>query len=320
MCKSKRVLSFFFFFFQAEDGIRDGHVTGVQTCALPIYPADDSYPYYLDDNFAPYERSRRINDRLSAMNDITARDMQQLQMDTYSYHAQTVLPKLLGILETSTLSSREQEALGELRDWNYENKGNLTAPSLFAWWWDALEEAIWGDEYDAVNRPMRRPDREQTAGMILADSTARWYDNITTGQTETLDDLVNTSFQQALRQLAAEFGTSRDRWKWGYVNNTAINHLADIPGLGQPQVFTGGGAESINAVQGGHGPSWRMVVELSPQTKGYGIYPGGQSGNPGSPYYDHMIEDWSDGKLYPLWFMKGEPSSKDSVAYSIILR
>src|SRR6266508_5071235 len=28
---------FFFFFFQAEDGIRDGHVTGVQTCALPIW-------------------------------------------------------------------------------------------------------------------------------------------------------------------------------------------------------------------------------------------------------------------------------------------
>src|SRR5690625_5911884 len=27
-----------FFFFQAEDGIRDGHVTGVQTCALPILP------------------------------------------------------------------------------------------------------------------------------------------------------------------------------------------------------------------------------------------------------------------------------------------
>ena len=27
----------FFFFFQAEDGIRDYKVTGVQTCALPIY-------------------------------------------------------------------------------------------------------------------------------------------------------------------------------------------------------------------------------------------------------------------------------------------
>src|SRR5690554_336129 len=29
-----------FFFFQAEDGIRDADVTGVQTCALPISPAD----------------------------------------------------------------------------------------------------------------------------------------------------------------------------------------------------------------------------------------------------------------------------------------
>src|SRR2546426_10578687 len=31
------VLFFFFFFFQAEDGIRDYKVTGVQTCALPIF-------------------------------------------------------------------------------------------------------------------------------------------------------------------------------------------------------------------------------------------------------------------------------------------
>src|SRR2546429_3605088 len=33
-------LVFFFFFFQAEDGIRDVAVTGVQTCALPIYCVD----------------------------------------------------------------------------------------------------------------------------------------------------------------------------------------------------------------------------------------------------------------------------------------
>src|SRR5207253_5846204 len=33
-----------FFFFQAEDGIRDGHVTGVQTCALPISDGARSYP------------------------------------------------------------------------------------------------------------------------------------------------------------------------------------------------------------------------------------------------------------------------------------
>src|SRR2546426_6704880 len=35
---------YFFFFFQAEDGIRDYKVTGVQTCALPISPRARSCP------------------------------------------------------------------------------------------------------------------------------------------------------------------------------------------------------------------------------------------------------------------------------------
>src|SRR5438552_7570260 len=35
---------YFFFFFQAEDGIRDDLVTGVQTCALPILRTGDSRP------------------------------------------------------------------------------------------------------------------------------------------------------------------------------------------------------------------------------------------------------------------------------------
>src|SRR5207249_6736680 len=33
-----------FFFFQAEDGIRDRNVTGVQTCALPIWKSSDTPP------------------------------------------------------------------------------------------------------------------------------------------------------------------------------------------------------------------------------------------------------------------------------------
>src|SRR2546426_6404126 len=36
-----RDIKFFFFFFQAEDGIRDYKVTGVQTCALPILRPDE---------------------------------------------------------------------------------------------------------------------------------------------------------------------------------------------------------------------------------------------------------------------------------------
>src|SRR5699024_11451250 len=42
-CDSCRnLLCLFFFFFQAEDGIRDRNVTGVQTCALPICGRSDA--------------------------------------------------------------------------------------------------------------------------------------------------------------------------------------------------------------------------------------------------------------------------------------
>src|SRR6266511_1561908 len=56
-------ISIFFFFFQAEDGIRDCHVTGVQTCALPIWRQGRREPPSLqrqrDDRLVRSETSRR---------------------------------------------------------------------------------------------------------------------------------------------------------------------------------------------------------------------------------------------------------------------
>src|SRR5690606_41254042 len=46
------------FFFQAEDGIRDFHVTGVQTCALPICLVEDVGPESLEKLEASLERDR----------------------------------------------------------------------------------------------------------------------------------------------------------------------------------------------------------------------------------------------------------------------
>ncbi|MNY37888.1 Penicillin amidase [compost metagenome] len=68
---------------------------------------------------------------------------------------------------------------------------------------------------------------------------------------------------------------------------------------------------TINALSESNGPSWRMVVELGKTPKGHGVFPGGQSGNPGSAFYDNMIDTWASGKLYDLFFMQ---SANDSSA------
>src|SRR5256886_6147831 len=52
-CVRNRSTRHYVFFFQAEDGIRDLTVTGVQTCALPIYDLQDALGYRADQN-APF--------------------------------------------------------------------------------------------------------------------------------------------------------------------------------------------------------------------------------------------------------------------------
>src|SRR5690606_39549620 len=61
----------FFFFFQAEDGIRDFHVTGVQTCALPIYSG--SHHWVTDPAISGLPRREQFLRAEYAPNEVTAR-------------------------------------------------------------------------------------------------------------------------------------------------------------------------------------------------------------------------------------------------------
>ena len=45
-----------------------------------------------------------------------------------------------------------------------------------------------------------------------------------------------------------------------------------------------------------------MVVELGREVRGWGTYPGGQSGNPISPRYADRLGEWTRGDLSPLRF------------------
>ena len=44
-----------------------------------------------------------------------------------------------------------------------------------------------------------------------------------------------------------------------------------------------------------------MIVDFG-DMKGYCLFPGGESGNPGSKFYDNMIEKWAKGEYYVAQF------------------
>jgi penicillin amidase len=62
-----------------------------------------------------------------------------------------------------------------------------------------------------------------------------------------------------------------------------------------------------------------MVVQMGPKVKGYGIFPGGESGNPGSFFYNDMFKTWNEGQLKELLFMQSanEPSPRIKSTYTL---
>ena len=167
--------------------------------------------------------------------------------------------------------------------------------------------------------PMRYPSRDRTIELIQKDPKSKWFDNVKTSQLETLADLVNTSFKFTCDSLERKFGPIGKDWAWGNVKGTNVPHLAKIPGFGSKKLLIGGSKSTVNAISETNGPSWRMVVELGKNVKGHGVYPGGQSGNPGSPFYDNMIDTWAQGKLNDLFFMQSadDKSGKIISTYKI---
>src|SRR5690625_4739295 len=99
-----------FFFFQAEDGIRDGHVTGVQTCALPI-------SFRARDRFTPGTNLRAWMYRIMTNTYISSyRQKQRRPKESWT---ETVEDWQLAEVESRTssgLRSAETEALDRLPD------------------------------------------------------------------------------------------------------------------------------------------------------------------------------------------------------------
>jgi len=92
--------------------------------------------------------------------------------------------------------------------------------------------------------------------------------------------------------------------EWSNYKKLTINHVGFIPAFSRKDLKVEGDSKTLNAIGRSWGPSWRMIVAFGPgKPKAYGIYPGGQSGNPGSRNYDSMLEDWAAGKYYELELM-----------------
>jgi penicillin amidase len=211
-----------------------------------------------------------------------------------------------------------------LKSWNLQNAPESIGATIFENWVLYLQDAVWDDEFAADEKvPMNRPAIDRLIYMMEAEPQAVWWDNVkTASKKETMQDMISGSFVASMDSLTKKHGPMGPEWAWYKHKQTGVRHL--IPGmdaLSRLNIPIGGGGSIVNASTTKTGPSWRMVVELSKEgkPKAYGVYPGGQSGNPGSAHYDDLIDTWAKGELRSLLYLENPDQKSNRLRKKIVL-
>ena len=285
-------------------------------------PVGPSYPYYIGttaDFFDPGYRATQIYATLKGRHGMAPADFAAVQTSLTDPLAQRILPRLLGALHQpgARLTAQQQQAARVLRGWN----GAMTAGSAAAsvWW------TFWTDYLTAVFQPWWHtaavPVHRDPAGLKVSPDQASLDEVLETwtlsdpgnpafrapgGPRRTAPQVMRAAFATAVAHLSARLGATPSSWAWGRLHSRQFPSLTQAGALGYGPRAAGGDPWTVDAADGGlvatQGPSWRMIVAWTAPGSGtaQGIYPGGQSENPASPWYEDQVADWWNGRYLPM--------------------
>ncbi|EDP70268.1 penicillin acylase II [Flavobacteriales bacterium ALC-1] len=272
------------------------------------HPVDENYPYYIfNDGYETY-RNRVINDYFNSKDKFSVNDFKDLHNNNYNLKASELTPYMLKHMDTSSLTDEEKVIYNEMKAWKFNNDINEVGPSIWRQWYGKLYWMVW-DEFDLDSTALDAPSTYQTINLLKNNGNHMLMDIVKTDKTETAKDLFLLAFKEAAKKLDTIKREQGD-YKWVNYKGTYAGHLLQaLPAFSRFDIPIGGDRNIVNATSENHGPSWRMIVEMTSPPTALGIYPGGQSGNPGSKYYDNFIDDWAAGKYHSLNFLQNDTAT-----------
>jgi penicillin amidase len=207
-----------------------------------------------------------------------------------------------------------------VRSWNLQNDPDEKGPTVFTNWWDSLQQVVFHDDLNTTGKAVIRPERFVLLEGVLRDTAYRFIDDLRTPGREDIRWAVTTAFKKAMPALDSL--EKAQKLRWGAYKNTTVYHLLrnNAMSFARGGLRIGGGVNIINATTHDHGPSWRMVVHMTDPIEAYAVYPGGQEGNPGSPFYDSFVDTWTKGEYYRIWFMTPQDRSSPKVKWKMTFK
>lgn len=275
------------------------------------------YPYFiLGAWWDPVARAQRIHILLLSKNKHSIEDMMSYQADITDWYAYHLVHILINAVKDKTLTPLESEAIELLKNWDYKMSKESVAATLWWAWFSALYDEMFKDIYEShgINRRFY-PYPETVLWLAVNRPTSKWFKG-------DISEVAYNALKRAIQTLKDKLGEEVNKWAWGEIHKLLIAHLSDLRPLSYGPVPEDGGANilmnapipyDLSILERGyyvrHGPSWRIIAEMGDGNKIFGVYPGGQSGNPVSKHYTEFIELWLNYKYYEV----GLPDNPQSV-------
>jgi penicillin amidase len=265
-------------------------------------PVGKGYRYYLNHDWGTGYRSLRINQLLRSRDRHSVSDLMSYQADVHVVQRDLFVP----LIDTLGRLSPDADYLRDmLTAWDGSAGVERPEPLVLDHYLDILEHLAW-DEFDTES--VRSPKQQQLHYLLTEEPKSRWLDiQDTQLLVETGADLMRSALETTVDTLRARYGWGEEHWTWGRHHVLSIKHLtrADaLSALGYRDVPYPGFAKTLSparARKSVHSASWRMVVDFSSSPpKAYGVFPGGQSGNPFSRHYDDFIPTYLQFGYYRL--------------------
>ena len=279
----------------------------------------EAYTKLGDGRYDVGARAGRIRDLLFARERFEPRDFLAIQLDDASVRNQFWQALMMAELKKRQSDPRFAAMSGPVADWTGRAVPDSVGYRLVVAFRDAAVERFYAAYLGKPEAPRRSYAAAQGEGSLRRLLRARSAALVPPGD-KSWDSFLSGALGKVAAEVDEKAGGDVARFTWAEVARANVRHplAAAIPGLGwltdPKDVATPGDASVVRAQGRGFGASERFAVSPGHERQGYFHMPGGQSGNPWSPYYLAGHDAWVEGRPTPFlpgpakWTLRFDPT------------
>ncbi len=264
-------------------------------------------------------RAARIETLIEESSSHTVESMQDIQFDNRDGGAVSIIPYLIEVDSAGDETIRpvqdRLDAWARMED--LQVTGSSSGAMLYQAVWRHLLANTFHDEMPEEHWPEGGSRWFRVIRNLLEMPNDPWWDDVSTSQLETRDDILSASMLDAHDELVELLGDEPDDWMWGdlhvarFENQTfgqsgigpiewLFNRTAPTRVAGSESIVNAVGWDTNESYSVDWLPAQRMVVDLSDLASSTFIHTTGQSGHAFHPMYDNMLEAWTNGEQAPM--------------------